>query len=562
MDSLLWETALTALLLVGAYFLGAFCGCLLRRLVFPGTLPEQTAATRETNTTAPTQQRTSVHNRAALPTAEQPSAAPAGRFERALAGDAQPERASHSAAQPSAVASQMRDIGSSFSQPAAEQTTPASVPVSPEPAPEPSPTLSPAPVQLPSRREDPMPPRETVGEVANRYASTWSTTTLSITDDLENIEGIDSATADQLKKAGVAKYSDIAQWSAADVERMSSTLGLGDAISRYNWIEQATLLAAGKRTTFAERRAVELGAATAEPGEDSGVPRNIQREFGDHTEMQSSGDFSPSDSGSSDGSTVAAQIQNIDLAARRASSPPDMSAAVAAASAAAAGVASAAVARQSAQDNTSSQAIVNRDDLSAINGITPEIARVLNAHGVTRLRQIAGWNEADIHRFDGLLGSQRIAREDWVGQARQLAGLPTASVTHAVPSKAPGPGFAASAAAAAAARSSNAPRSDLRALRSVRSSALVGEAGRARPDNIDDLKRIRGVGVLIERKLRQLGVNTYDEIASWTAADVERVNAHLDFEGKIERENWIEQARILASGAQTEYARRLDNGEA
>ena len=81
------------------------------------------------------------------------------------------------------------------------------------------------------------------------------------------------------------------------------------------------------------------------------------------------------------------------------------------------------------------------------------------------------------------------------------------------------------------------------------------------PENADDLKRIRGIGVLIEKRLNALGVATYDQIAKWTAADIDRVSDSLDFKGRIERENWIEQARILASGGNTEFSRRVDKGE-
>lgn len=81
------------------------------------------------------------------------------------------------------------------------------------------------------------------------------------------------------------------------------------------------------------------------------------------------------------------------------------------------------------------------------------------------------------------------------------------------------------------------------------------------PENADDLKRIRGIGVLIEKRLNALGVATYDQIAKWTAADIDRVSDSLDFKGRIERENWIEQARILASGGHTEFSRRVDKGE-
>ncbi|MBX9926930.1 MAG: hypothetical protein K2Y05_11270, partial [Hyphomicrobiaceae bacterium] len=114
-------------------------------------------------------------------------------------------------------------------------------------------------------------------------------------------------------------------------------------------------------------------------------------------------------------------------------------------------------------------------------------------------------------------------------------------------------------------------RSDLTGLRSVRSEALRPDltateglrSGQPRPaTQIDDLKRVRGVGVLIEKKLNSLGVTTYEQIANWTSADIDRVSQILDFKGRIERENWVEQARILASGGHTEFSRRVDRGEA
>ncbi|SFV28565.1 hypothetical protein [Hyphomicrobium facile] len=77
----------------------------------------------------------------------------------------------------------------------------------------------------------------------------------------------------------------------------------------------------------------------------------------------------------------------------------------------------------------------------------------------------------------------------------------------------------------------------------------------------DDLKRIRGIGVLIEKRLNALGVGTYDQIANWTSGDIDRISRSLEFKGRIERENWVEQARILASGGQTEFSRRVDRGE-
>ncbi len=83
----------------------------------------------------------------------------------------------------------------------------------------------------------------------------------------------------------------------------------------------------------------------------------------------------------------------------------------------------------------------------------------------------------------------------------------------------------------------------------------------ATEDSKDDLKRIRGIGVLIEKRLNALGIGRYEQIANWTSGDIDRVSRSLEFKGRIERENWVEQARILASGGQTEFSRRVDRGE-
>ena len=120
----------------------------------------------------------------------------------------------------------------------------------------------------------------------------------------------------------------------------------------------------------------------------------------------------------------------------------------------------------------------------------------------------------------------------------------------------------------------SAPRPELGSLRSVRSEAYQTaepgpEAARrvasltkvVRSATLEDLKRIRGIGVLIEKKLNSMGVVSYEQIANWSAQDIDRVSQSLDFKGRIERENWVEQARILASGGATEFSRRVDRGE-
>ena len=64
------------------------------------------------------------------------------------------------------------------------------------------------------------------------------------------------------------------------------------------------------------------------------------------------------------------------------------------------------------------------DDLQLIKGIGPVNDRKLRQHGITTFAQIAAWKKADIVavekylEFDG-----RIAREDWIGQAKKLGKL-------------------------------------------------------------------------------------------------------------------------------------------
>lgn len=73
--------------------------------------------------------------------------------------------------------------------------------------------------------------------------------------------------------------------------------------------------------------------------------------------------------------------------------------------------------------------------------------------------------------------------------------------------------------------------------------ALFGEAADA---PIDDLKKISGIGSVIETQLAGIGITTYRQIANLTAEDVERVNDAIEvFQGRIERENWISQAADL-----------------
>ncbi|WP_052161920.1 hypothetical protein [Hoeflea sp. BAL378] len=94
--------------------------------------------------------------------------------------------------------------------------------------------------------------------------------------------------------------------------------------------------------------------------------------------------------------------------------------------------------------------------------------------------------------------------------------------------------------------------------------ASRAKTAKARPEAAsipDNLKQIKGVGPQIEAKLNAAGINSFAQIAAWTKTDQARFGEQLSFSGRIEREDWVGQAKILAKGGSTEFAQRVARGE-
>lgn len=72
----------------------------------------------------------------------------------------------------------------------------------------------------------------------------------------------------------------------------------------------------------------------------------------------------------------------------------------------------------------------------------------------------------------------------------------------------------------------------------------------------DDLKLLKGVGPKLEQTLNELGFYHYNQVSKWGAEEIAWVDARLKFKGRIERDGWIEQAKILADGGETEFSKR------
>jgi predicted flap endonuclease-1-like 5' DNA nuclease len=340
----------------------------------------------------------------------------------------------------------------------------------------------------------------------------------SARDDLQRIHGINMEIEALLNRQGVSRYSQISSWTRVDTARFDGLLGQDGRIARENWIEQAQILAKGGDTSYSrdyDRRVAGVNVAEAQAS--AGRTNDLASLRSVRSEAYRSG-------------------EGIAIGRGGVSAEPD--------------------------------------DLKRIRGIGIIVEKKLNSRGVATYAQIAGWSASDVDRTSEVLESKdRAAMESWIEQAQLLllekSGPKTRRISVAGPQEehkedaiatVSAPSMAGDEAIDNVARTS-----ELAPLRSVRSEAyrpgqdVLGMPG-GHPAALDDLKRIRGIGLLIEKKLHGLGVTSYENIANWTAAEIARVSQVLDFKGRIERENWVEQARILASGGQTEFSRRIDRG--
>lgn len=77
----------------------------------------------------------------------------------------------------------------------------------------------------------------------------------------------------------------------------------------------------------------------------------------------------------------------------------------------------------------------------------------------------------------------------------------------------------------------------------------------------DNLKEIKGIGPQNEARLNKDGTTTFAQIARWSAKQQKEIGERLAFPGRIERENWVTQAKVLAKGGDTEFSKRVARGQ-
>ncbi len=81
----------------------------------------------------------------------------------------------------------------------------------------------------------------------------------------------------------------------------------------------------------------------------------------------------------------------------------------------------------------------------------------------------------------------------------------------------------------------------------------------ARGGKPDKLQMISGVGPKLEKTLHGLGFFHFDQIAGWGRDQVAWVDEHLRFKGRIERDEWIAQCKLLAADDMDQFNKRYGN---
>ncbi|WP_438956378.1 NADH:ubiquinone oxidoreductase [Cognatiyoonia sp.] len=152
------------------------------------------------------------------------------------------------------------------------------------------------------------------------------------------------------------------------------------------------------------------------------------------------------------------------------------------------------------------------------------------------------------------------------GKAEEAnASAPSASAATSSASVATATAASAAAAAPGAAPKSKAaakPKAEAKPKRArVAADGKPEMLNKARAGGADDLKQIKGVGPKLEKMLNTMGVYHFDQVAGWRAKEVKWVDENLEgFKGRVSRDEWVKQAKVLAKGGTTEFSKKAKKG--
>lgn len=356
-------------------------------------------------------------------------------------------------------------------------------------------------------------------------------------DPLTRIRRIDKGLAAALVARGVRHFAQIAAFGPADVRALSAALGLGNRISKENWIEQAAMLAikAGADASVGMPAAMARSARPGPVHRDSAEPAPGVAVMSHPADMATR---TPSHAAlAQQASTDAEARTRADIAAAAASiagaiADRHVGPAVSAPS-------SPGLPQQAAAAATAAQgaaAVAPDEGIAAFSALRQAADLDVNAFFV-----------AEMVRDAAMRIAAQVQRPDRKTVSRPTLVDPPDARSDVV---APQRGEPSTAPATKAALSS--PAEPAPAEAPVVAACLPAP---------DDLTRIDGIDSATAAELAALGVVRYDQIAAWDAATVARLSGRLDLAAQISQRGWIEQAAMLAGGRDTHHAMRSRRGE-
>jgi predicted flap endonuclease-1-like 5' DNA nuclease len=159
------------------------------------------------------------------------------------------------------------------------------------------------------------------------------------------------------------------------------------------------------------------------------------------------------------------------------------------------------------------------DDLTIISGIGGWIQEKLNVLDIYTFRQISNFTEEDVHTVTEAIEyfPGRIERDEWILQAKELVRIAG-------------------------------KKSELHnRIKERKDRIYYDRLGVAHKHEANNLTLIKGIGLWIEERLNMLDIYTFEQISKLTPADVETITEILEISpGRIDKDNWVNQARVLA----------------
>jgi predicted flap endonuclease-1-like 5' DNA nuclease len=430
------------------------------------------------------------------------------------------------------------------------------------------------------------------GPIPGTKPPTLVAPTGSVKDDLTAIQGIGPLIEQSLNRLGIFHFCQIANWTAAEVTWVSHSLAFPARIERERWVDQADILCKGGDTDYSRQVKSKIVTPDNAPLNESALAALAVSLAASPAPDAQLAAASPSPVAPADLPSQAVSASAIpppsllSMPAAPQPSPPAAPASVQP-MAASAPTSPADLLPSTAVDWTSARVRHPgrqpvgfaapeggvKDDLKWIKGIGPNNERRLNALGVFHFRQIAGWTTVEASWMDHYMALPgRIEREQWIDQAKILERGEETDHSRAMRAGYVGADDAvlneAEVSVLRASLSSRAPmpegastldRSDMPSAELAPGTKPVGLTAPAGGFK-DDLKWIKGIGPKNERALNEVGIFHFCQIADWTAAEATWMGHHMAFPGRIEREHWIDQAKLLCGGLDTEHSRAVRLG--